>query len=99
MVLSSAKSLGKTIANQQKEIDGLKQQISPNDPSASFPLFSSEQIKITKNVVFKQRVLDSESFYIDHPVYGDVDSATLNLDGDYDTGNPADNTEIFSATL
>ena len=52
-----------------------------------------------QTVTFTKRVLSSTSFYIDHPVYGDIDSATLALDGDYDTGDPEDGTVIFSGTM
>jgi hypothetical protein len=99
MVLNQAKELGRTIAGQQKQIDGLKQEISPNDPSASFPLFAQETFSVPQTVTFTKRVLSSTSFYIDHPVYGDIDSATLALDGDYDTGDPEDGTVIFSGTM
>jgi len=73
MVLSSAKSLGKTIANQQKQIDNLKQEISPNDPSASFPLFTTEQIKITKSLeIYKRRM--TGVYIVGNAVYGEIEA-------------------------
>ena len=62
MVLNQAKELGRTIAGQQKQIDGLKQEISPNDPSASFPLFAQETFSVPQTVTFTKRVLSSTSF-------------------------------------
>ena len=71
MVLNSAKSLGKTIAGQQQQIDSLKQEISPNDPSASFPLFTQEQFSINKTLqVYKARM--NGIYIVGNAVYGEI---------------------------
>ena len=83
MVLNSGKEIGLVIANQQKEINQIKQDISPNDPSASFPLFSTETAKVTKVLKGIKKIIKTDSFVIDHVTLGDIDSATLKIDGGY----------------
>lgn len=99
MVLNQGKELGRTIAKQQKQIDELKQNINPNDPAATFPLFTQERVIPAITVVARKRIYDTTSFIIDHPTLGDIDSATLNIDGGYDTGDPEDNTVIISESF
>ena len=69
MVLNSARDLGKTIARQQKDIDQIKQDLNPNDPSASFPLFTSEQVQVTKSLeIYKRRM--TGVFIVGNATYG-----------------------------
>lgn len=69
MVLSSAKDLGRTIASQQKQIDELKQNVKPNDPNATFPLFTTERVTVTKTLeVYKKRM--TGVYIVGHPTYG-----------------------------
>ena len=78
MVLNQAKELGRTIAGQQKQIDGLKQEISPNDPSASFPLFTQEQFSINKTLqVYKARM--SGVYIVGNAVYGVIGATTSEI--------------------
>ena len=78
MVLNSGKELGKTIASQQKQIDSLKQEISPNDPSASFPLFTIDSIKLEGTwEVYKRRM--SGIFIVANPIYGLVEGSAATI--------------------
>lgn len=99
MSLNPVKKLGQKLAGTEKDVNDLKSNINPDDPNASFPVFNTEEIVIEGTTEFRKRVYDSTSFIVDHPVYGDVDSSTLNIDGGYDTSDPEDDTVIFTGTI
>jgi len=76
MVLSNAKELGKTLAGQQRQIDELKQVVKPNDPNATFPLFTTETFKVTKTVeIYKSRM--TGVYIVGHPTYGQIGDGGL----------------------
>lgn len=84
MSLSSTSQLAKLLADQTSETDEIKSNISPDDLNSSLPIFINERpIKITGSITVSSHSYGSTTFVIDHPVYGDIDSSTLAIDGDY----------------
>jgi len=83
MSLSDADKLAKYIADIANQQDDIKQNLNPDDPVSTLQLVSSEELEIYGNSLGIARYLASTSFVIDHPVYGDIDSATLHIDGGY----------------
>jgi len=84
MSLNSAKQLGKTIAGISNNTETLNQNLSPEDPGASFPIFISESIQLTDRTLTVTRYnYTTTSFILDHVVYGELDSTILELDGGY----------------
>lgn len=83
MALDSVSQLGKALGESQREQENIKQNISPNDPVAQFPQLTTESLVIEQcYTVIKKNNL-SDSFVIDHPTLGEIDSATLQIDGGY----------------
>lgn len=84
MSLSSTSQLAKLLAEQTSETDDIKSNISPDDLNSSLPIFVNESpIEITGTITLTKYVYATNSFIIDHPVYGVIDSAALELDGGY----------------
>lgn len=68
---------------QDKKIADLQDNISPPDPAALFQVGASVNMALQGTVILTAWELDSNSFALDHPVYGELDSAALALDGNY----------------
>ena len=90
MTLNPAVELGRTIGALSQAQDNLQDQVSPNDPgNVAPPIVFDPSIVIGGGGIginsFKaiKWFLATDSFVIDHPVYGDIDSSTLKIDGGY----------------
>lgn len=68
---------------QDKKIADLQENISPADPAALFQVGASVNFALQGTATLTAWELDPNSFALDHPVYGILDSATLSLDGGY----------------
>lgn len=87
MALSNTAQLGQVIGQIASEQEVIKENISPEETSGDDQFFMFENIKINVTVTATKYVYPTDSFIIDHPVYGDIDSAVLLIDGGYDTGD------------
>jgi len=83
MGLSSAEELGRIIAMNSNKTEQLKEDVFASDVSAAMLLAPLDRFKITMTVVGNQLNYSSTAFILDHPVYGELDSSTLALDGGY----------------
>lgn len=61
--------------------------MAPDDENAQLGVYYSESVVVHGQVRFYKKVYPTTSFIIDHPVYGDIDSSTLALDGGYLAGS------------
>ncbi len=71
--------LGKSISDQSI----LRENIRPEDPNALIQVGARERIIVTGTLVINKGTLGTDSFVIDHPVYGELDSSVFKLDGGY----------------
>jgi len=96
MVINATKELGKTLGMMNQEQNTIKENLSPDDTIGQDQVYSFERMQIEGTVTATQYDLASDSFVIDHPVYGELDSSLLKLDGGYAQvpGSP-----IFPATF
>jgi hypothetical protein len=81
--MNASYSAGKTLAGlANKQVNS---EISLTQDSGDNVLITSPVDDVTFNgyVSLNAKVIGTSSFYLDHPVYGDIDSSTLHLDGDY----------------
>lgn len=78
------KKLAGRIASLSEEQSEIKDNISPEEPGAALNLFFRNDIRVTGQVTLTKKVHSGTSFVLDHPVYGELDSAVLALDGGYD---------------
>lgn len=83
MVLSDAEKLGAYIVAIKKDVDSIKSNALPEETDQSINLAPFDKIKVTLSQTTYKRYYPTNSFIIDHPVYGDIDSSTLALDGGY----------------
>lgn len=83
MGLSSAEMIGKAIANSINQSQEIKQDAIPAEIINSMLLAPVERTKVTLTVVGNYKHYPTTSFILDHPVYGELDSSTLQLDGGY----------------
>lgn len=86
MSLSDTSKLAQLLSEQNRETNDLKSNISPDDNNVSLSLFDNERpIIMSGLIVVSKYTYATDSFILDHPVYGSLDSATLALDGGYTT--------------
>lgn len=83
MTLDETDQLGDMLGGMGNEQDNLQQDINPNDPYASFQMVSDEAVTVGGYLAVTAKYLATTSFVIDHPVYGELDSSILALDGGY----------------
>lgn len=72
-------SIGKLSAKQTETQD----QLQSDELAGSFNIVQNEEFQINGTLVVTKWNLPSTSFIIDHPVYGVLDSAVLEIDSGY----------------
>jgi hypothetical protein len=81
---TAAQELGKTLGKLAYQQSRIQENISPDDPNGQFLLFAGERVKVHGRVRVTRKYYLADSFVLDHPVQGYLDSATYKLDGGYD---------------
>ncbi len=84
MAVNNSQLLGERLGNLNSEQQGVKANLSPNEQDANAFIVNNEQLVIEMELTVTKKVPYSDSFILDHPVQGELDSATLKLDGGYD---------------
>jgi hypothetical protein len=87
MSLDESDKLGSLIGGIIRTQDEIKSSITPNDPSESFQIISKEQLELSGTMVVNALTISTDSFVLNHSVYGNLNSAVLKLDGGY-SGSP-----------
>lgn len=95
MGLGEAEELATYIGNISSEQDNIKENAFAEEAINSFLLAPFETVKVSALLVVTKRTYGTTSFIIDHPVYGELDSSILELDGGY-SGSEA---QEFPATF
>ena len=93
MGLSNSEELGRAIATSLNNSEQIKQDAIPAEIINSMLIAPIDRLKVTLSVVGTKLSYDPTSFILDHPVYGELDSSTLELDGGYlvsETGSQFD---------
>lgn len=85
MALDPASKLGAMLGALSVGQDTLSENISADDEAGLQQLFSSSAIALHATSIVNQYTLPTDSFVIDHPVYGYIDSPVLKIDGGYQT--------------
>lgn len=80
---TAEQQLGQLIGTLANENTTLQNNVYPNDSAAPLYLNPNDLITITISGSYTANNLSSSSFYLDHPVYGELDSSILALDGGY----------------
>lgn len=83
MSQSSVDKLGSMLGGMSRGQNELNQNISSDDAGQAFNFEFSVPIALKGTVLGKQLNLATDSFVLDHPVYGDLDNSSLILDGGY----------------
>ena len=77
MGLSAAEELGKLIANNINDTQAIKNDVLPDETDQSLNLVPKERMRVTLAQSTIIRYYPTDSFILDHPVYGELDSSTL----------------------
>ena len=86
----SATELGQMLGNLAKGQSDLQSNAFGDEGEGLLNLSTNESLVMTGTLTATAYYYSATSFVIDHPVYGNINSATLAMDGDYDTvGAPA----------
>ncbi len=86
MTLNETKLFARSIADISNEQQDVKQNISGNDEDSQLQLGFSELVEATGSFVATAYLYPTAaplSFILDHPIYGELDSPSLYLDGGY----------------
>ena len=83
MGLSSAEELGRFLADVSNNQLILKEELVPNEVFQSIIISPWERVLLLERVPSRKIFYGSNSFILDHPVYGELDSSVLWLDGGY----------------
>lgn len=87
MVDFNVTDLGNILGSSMRSASDYKQDFVETEGVTDIQLSMLESVKVTGSVYVYLNYLATSSFVIDHPVYGDVDSSTLSIDGDYASGS------------
>ena len=82
-MINSSRKLGETLGKLSQEQSDIKSNIAANEQDANAFIFSQEQLQINGLAIAIRKNYGDSSFIINHPTYGDIDSSTLLIDGDY----------------
>lgn len=85
MGLSNSEMIGKAIAQSINNSESIKQDVIPAEIINSLLIAPNESLRVILSVVGNYKHYPTTSFILDHPVYCDLDSSTLSLDGGYDS--------------
>lgn len=82
-MVDDTRKLGRTIAQGTNSTDDVRQEIVPDDTTQNLILSPYDKVRVRVKVSFTKKKYVENSFILDHPVYCDLDSSTLKLDGGY----------------
>ena len=84
MSLNSEIELGRALGKlkQEQEVN-IKDNLSPVEEDALLNVWNSEFIRLGGTITVTKLLYPTDSFIVDHPVYGEVDSPVLKIDGGY----------------
>lgn len=88
MALDAASQLGKIIGKLGKEQQVTNENLGPEEIDGQLLIKRRELVELVGTFTVTQRLYPTDSFILDHPVYGELDSAVLQLDGGYDVTPP-----------
>lgn len=87
MSLSSASQFGKVVADLANTQNRLSENISYDEADPLIQITPLEAISLSSTTFVYKKFYPTDSFILDHPVYGYVDSSVLELDGGYLAGS------------
>jgi hypothetical protein len=76
-------ALGNTLGTNIQTADNLNQQRFESENITSFNVVRMDSVRLSSTTIISSLVYPSDSFILDHPVYGELDSSILKLDGGY----------------
>ena len=86
MPLDAASQLGEILGTLNKDQDIVRQNMSPDVVEALDQYFIRLTFSFSGAVTATKKTYPTDSFILDHPVYGELDSAVLKLNGGYSSG-------------
>ncbi len=83
--MSAERDLGILLGGMISEQSSIKSNLSGDDPEQQLLIGGSEAIVLSGELSVNKLVIGTSTFVVDHPVYGNIDSSVLVIDGDYDS--------------
>jgi len=88
--MGSAEELGRAIASIANQSNDIREDVLPDDINQELLLVPNDVAEFTTLVTGTRRSYATDSFILDHPVYGELDSSTLKIDGGYSADGAID---------
>jgi len=86
--ISDTRELGNLLGTSLKSANDYKADFVESEYNADITLASLATVRVTGSWYIYKKLLGDESFVIDHPVYGELDSSILEIDGGYGDVDP-----------
>jgi hypothetical protein len=83
-MVNSATELGRIIGKAISSQTDLQNNISPNEFDSLLSTYDGEEVVLQLVLTATKKVAETDTFQLDHPVKGELDSSVLKLDGGYD---------------
>jgi hypothetical protein len=82
-MVDSATQLGQLLGSLSNQQSKLSQNISPDDSDPLLTLYTNDEIIVEGTFSASSKIYPTDSFILDHPIYCDIDSSVLKIDGGY----------------
>jgi len=89
----SIAEIGRIIGNLSKEQSTIKENISADETETQDTIYASFVSELQCTGIINKLTYPTDSFILDHPIYGELDSSVLKLDGGYDPSVPTEEVE------
>lgn len=94
-MLNATSEIASVIGGLASKNDSVSSNISPDDVFGLLNQLNTDFLQGSGSVTVTGLGYGSTSFVLDHPVYGELDSSTLSLDGGYTGSSSVLYTETF----
>ncbi len=84
MVIGESAEFGMMLGKLAVDQDNLNQNISPDEAEGFTQLFMAVSMELHATEIINKLTYATDSFVLDHPSLGELDSSVLKIDGGYD---------------
>jgi hypothetical protein len=80
---TSIQEIGMLLGKKSREQSQIKENLNPDEFDSQLVNFNQFSVTAGGTAIGTKKVYATNAFVLDHPVYGELDSLTLEIDGGY----------------